>query len=88
MVKFATKILQIERKTKKKIIFLCFSEMPPIFEKVSKISNYNETNKYFFIFLFTRSNSNPAISDSPFRRDPCRLRLGRPRTGHVEDRSC
>lgn len=24
--------------------------MPPIFEKVSKISNYNETNKYFFIF--------------------------------------
>ena len=50
MVKFATKILQIERKTKKKVIFLCFSEMPPIFEKVSKISNYNETNKYFFIF--------------------------------------
>lgn len=87
MVKFATKILQIERKTKKKVIFLCFSEMPPIFEKVSKISIYNEKTN-IFSFLFNRSNRNPAISDSPFRRDLCRLRLGRPRTGHVEDRSC
>ena len=48
----AAKIVQIERNTKGKLVFLCISEMQPIFEPLgSEIVQNSVTTKHFPQFI-------------------------------------